>query len=105
MDTNHHFVINNNRVRPKESFVYIGDYCWIGNNTTIGKGCILPSNTIVAARSLVSKDYTEYGENCFLAGSPATLKSKNVSFLFNIELEENIQAYFDLNKDAEYYSL
>lgn len=54
---------------------------------------------------MVSKDYTDYGENIFLVGTPAIVKAKNVRVLFDLKKEEEIQAYFDSNKDAEYYFL
>lgn len=105
MDTNHHFVIYNNQVTPREKAITIGDYCWIGNNSTIGKGCVLPNNTIIAAKSFISKDYTELGENCLLAGCPAKVKQNGIRRLYNIEIEENIQEYFNAHKDVKFYYL
>ena len=105
MDTDHHFLLYDGKVRPKEGEIKIGDYCWIGNNTTISKGCILPNNTIVAAKSLVSKNYTDEGENCLLAGSPAKVKRTGITRLYNRELEDTIQKYFDSNVNAGFYCL
>lgn len=104
MDTNHHFVIQDNCVYPKDGSIIIGDFCWIGNNTTISKGCVLPNRTIVAAKSFVAKNYVGYGENCLLVGCPAKVKQNNVSRLYNRQLEEFIQMYFDSNaEDMCYY--
>lgn len=105
MDTNHHFVINNNCVHPKEGSIIIGDFCWIGNNTTISKGCILPNKTIVAAKSFVAKDYTDCGENCLLVGCPAKVKQNGINRLYNRYLEEVIQTYFDINEEEKCYYL
>lgn len=105
MDTNHHFIVSNNSVHPKEGTIKIGDFCWIGNTTTIAKGCILPNNTIVAAKSFVAKNYTDYGENCLLAGSPAKIKQNGISRLYNRQIEEAIQNYFDLNEEENCYYL
>ena len=105
MDTNHHFIIVNKEVRPAEGTIHIGDYCWIGNNTTISKGCNLPNNTIVAAKSLVSHDFSDNGENCLLAGCPAKVKRTGIVRLYNRELERNIQEYFDSHENAESYCL
>lgn len=45
---------------------------------------------------MVSKDYTDYGENIFLVGSPAIVRVKNVRVLFDSKKEEEIQAYYFL---------
>ena len=57
--------------------VITGSNVWLGNGVIVNKGTNLPSNTIVASRSLCNKDYTEVRENCVLAGSPAKVVSTN----------------------------
>lgn len=105
MDTNHHFVIFNDCIRPRQGHIIIGNFCWIGNNSTINKGCVLPNYTIVSSKSFVSKDYSSCGENCLLVGSPAVVKKQGVRRVFDENLEQQVQAYFDLNKNAECYYL
>ena len=53
--------------------IYIGDYCWIGNRSTIRPGTKLPSRTIVASYSLLNKDYIAEGVPSYslLGGIPA----------------------------------
>lgn len=51
--------------------ISIGDNVWIGLQTLTLKGACLPSNVVVAARTLLNKDYTKYGEYALLGGSPA----------------------------------
>lgn len=57
--------------------VTTGANVWLGNGVIVNKGTRLPSNTIVASHSLCNKDYTSYGENCVLAGSPAKIVATN----------------------------
>ena len=83
MDTNHHYIVHDGCVHRKEGSIIIGNRCWIGNNSHISKGCVLPSNTIVAARSFVAKDYRECGEYCLLVGSPAKMKQTDVRRLYD----------------------
>ncbi|WP_346267728.1 acyltransferase [Sporosarcina sp. E16_3] len=54
-----------------KSEVIIGDYCWIGMNTTIMPGVKLGDHTIVAAGSVVTKPFED--GYCVLAGSPAKI--------------------------------
>lgn len=51
--------------------ISIGDNVWIGLQTITLKGTCLPSNVVVAARTILNKDYTPYGEYVLLGGSPA----------------------------------
>ncbi|MGE4346639.1 MAG: acyltransferase [Flavobacteriaceae bacterium] len=55
-------IYNNKTIR-------IGDYCWIGMNTTIMSGVELGVNTIVGAGSVVTKSFPE--GHCVIAGNPA----------------------------------
>lgn len=57
--------------------VSIGRHCWIGNHVIINKGVRLPDNTIVASRSLVTKDFSNESEFCVLAGIPAKVIQRN----------------------------
>lgn len=57
------------------SFVEIGDYCWLGNRSTVMPGTKLPNRTIVASNSLLNKNYIELGIKKYflLGGIPAKL--------------------------------
>lgn len=57
--------------------VSIGTHCWIGNHVIVNKGTQLPDNTIVASRSLVTKNLMNEGEYCVLAGIPAKVIQRN----------------------------
>ena len=62
-------------LNPNED-VNIGNHVWVGCNTMILKGSIIPSNCIVGACSLVNKKF--YEENAILVGAPATIKKHNI---------------------------
>lgn len=75
MDSSGHPVLNmetktvNRFTKP----IHIGDYCWIGNSSTINGGTILPDYTIVTNRSLLNKDYTYLEKYSLIGGTPAKL--------------------------------
>ena len=58
--------------------VSIGNNVWVAAHCTILKGVNLLDNTIVATRSLVTKSFNE--ENIILAGIPAKIKKRNVTW-------------------------
>lgn len=97
-DFNFHFIENMNR---KEIFnllrpIEIGEYCWIGNRTTIMPGTKLPNRTIVASNSLLNKDYTLIGIEPYslLGGIPAKLLKKGVKRIYSKENEQLLMNYF-----------
>ena len=69
-DSNFHDLSPENRLEtdanPKE--VIISNNVFIGNDVTILKGVIIGENTVVAARSVVTKSF---GDNLVVAGNPA----------------------------------
>lgn len=79
MDTDTHDVVDciTSEIRPSVKPVSFGEHVWLGNGVVVNKGTKLPSNTIVASRSLCNKDYTDIGEYSILAGSPAKIVAKN----------------------------
>lgn len=96
MDTSYHYLEMTNspdRFEPLTAPVYLGNHVWIGNNTTIAKGAVVPDETIIASHSLVNKDFSDIGPYCLLAGTPASIKSRGVRRIYNngIEAELDIQ--------------
>lgn len=51
--------------------VIIGNYCWIGMNSTILPGVTLGDHTIVAANSVVTKSFDQ--GYCIIGGNPAKI--------------------------------
>ena len=95
-DTSFHYVKDENgNVSSLTKPIIINDNVWIGNRTTIGKGTILPSYSIVASNSMTNKDYSEYGEKCMYAGIPAKCKKMNITRLFSSEEEKIYDSKFN----------
>ena len=79
MDTDYHDIYNDNEeCINADKEILIGEKVWIGTRSTILKGSVIPDHSIVAANSLVAKMYDD--EYCILAGNPAKIVKKNVSW-------------------------
>ena len=50
--------------------VHVGDKCWLGFGTTLMKGARLGNQCTLAARSVLTKDFSGY-TNTIFAGNPA----------------------------------
>lgn len=88
-DTSFHYIKQEGKdVEPLTKPIIINDYAWIGNRSTISKGCILPSHTIVASGSLCNKDYSEFGQNCLFAGTPAKCKATDIDRIYSYNEEK-----------------
>lgn len=61
----------NNQVTNLPEDVIIGDHVWVGTRSLILKGAEIPSNTIIAANSLVTKKFEK--ENCIIGGQAAKI--------------------------------
>ena len=79
-NTDSHSIINmaGERINPSSDII-IGDHVWIGIRSTILKGSVIPSNTIVAAQSMVTSSLNAK-ENVIIAGSPARVVKENVNW-------------------------
>jgi acetyltransferase-like isoleucine patch superfamily enzyme len=67
-----------NRINYAENVV-IGNHVWIGSCASVLKGAIIPNNSVVATRSVVTKTFIE--ENILLAGIPAKIVKQNINWL------------------------
>ena len=70
------FDMNNNRLNSVASHVEIGEHSWLATETFLTKNAVLPPNTIVGARAVVSKKFTE--EFTCLAGNPAKIIKRGI---------------------------
>lgn len=70
MDSDTHDIIddNGNVMNPDKPIIF-GDKIWIGCNTTILKGSVIPSNCVIGANSLVSGHH--FDANSIIVGNPA----------------------------------
>ncbi len=60
----------------KEKDVIIGNNVWVGKNTSIHKGAIIPDGCVIGACSFVTKEFSE--KNCIIAGMPAKIIKKQI---------------------------
>lgn len=108
LDTNFHFVKNleNNTVKRLNEKIFIDDYCWIGNRTTIMAGTQTPKNTIIGSNSLLNKNYSAIiPEKSFIGGIPAKLVRKNMIRIFDKKLEREISEFFESNTNVSIMNL
>lgn len=91
-DTSFHYMeyLNGDEIKPLQGEVVIGDRVWIGNRTTVSKGSVIPNDTVVASNSLVNKDFSQFGQNIFIAGSPAVLKRSGVRRIFDLDRQAEL---------------
>lgn len=76
-----HSIVNENgdRINPSKN-IKIGKHCWVGHGATILKGVILPNNSIVATKAVVTKPFDN--EGVILAGNPAKIVKENIDWKF-----------------------
>ncbi len=58
--------------------IEIGDHVWIGDGVVVLNKAVIPSGSVVGARSVVNKAHTE--RNALLAGSPALVRRTGVDW-------------------------
>ena len=63
---------------PRSKPISIGNDVWIGCNSTILKGSIIPDNSIIGAQSLINGRFQE--PNCVIAGNPAKIVKQNIKW-------------------------
>ena len=81
MDTDFHYIRDESGEifnHPKE--VIIGDNVWVGCRCTILKGAVIPSGSIVAANSLVTKKLSE--EKSIFGGNPIRVLKNNITWSY-----------------------
>lgn len=97
-DTDFHFISVDGKVKNCVAPIIIGDRVWIGNNSTVAKGAVLPSSAIFGSRSLANKDYSSFGREALLAGAPAKYIRNNCHRVQNLIIESSLKKYFADNK-------
>lgn len=100
-DFNSHFVeTKEGEARSIFRPVEIGDYCWIGNRTSIMPGSSLPNRVIVASNSLLNKDYrTMVQPYSMMAGQPAKVVRTGVARVYEPEREAALMEKFRPSKN------
>lgn len=73
------------------SEIYIGNYCWIGNRSSVMPGTVLPDRIIVASNSLLNRDYSEiFQHNSLVGGIPSKLLKDGVRRIYEKDKEYKI---------------
>lgn len=106
MDSDDHFTIDikSKKIANNNRPIRIGKCCWIGSNTYIKKGAIIPDFTIVAsANALITKDYSGMSPYSILGGNPIKLLKSGLCRVRCIEFERVLKEYFKENPNEEYY--
>jgi acetyltransferase-like isoleucine patch superfamily enzyme len=105
-DTSFHYIrdIQTGKISDRCKEVNIGNFCWIGNRTTITGGSYLPNYSIVASNSLCNKNYTTESVIApLIGGIPAKIIKANSCRVFSQEKEEEIADFFHNNPEADFY--
>lgn len=98
MDSDEHFMLNINscEINIPQKPIEIGQCCWIGNNSVVKKGVVLPDNTIVASGSMLLKDYRGIIDKySIIGGSPARLLAHGYRRVYNWKNESVLRRRFE----------
>lgn len=101
IDTSFHYLENTDPTKDIKKLtapIIIGDRVWIGNNTTISKGTVLPDDTIVASNSLVNKDFSSLNPYSFIAGSPAKFKAEGIRRVWDNAQQKQLDKQFGYDR-------
>lgn len=78
LDDDFHELDYEGRKKVADPKIQIGSRVWIGSRVSVLKGAVIPDGCVVASNSVVNKVFTE--ENCLLAGNPAKIVKRDVSW-------------------------
>lgn len=101
MDTSFHYLerVETGEVTgPLTKPVVFGDWVWVGNRSTVARGVVLPSYTIVASGSLVNRSFADLEPNCLLAGVPAVLKATGIRRVFNVARQRELDKQYQYHR-------
>ena len=100
MDTGFHYLekVETGETGPLTSPVVLGDWVWGGNRSTIARGTVLPSYTIVASGSLVNKSFADMEPYCLLAGTPAVRKASGIRRVFNVNRQRELDEQYGYSR-------
>lgn len=106
LDSNYHFLanINKNIIPPTIKEIYLGNHVWIGNSTTISGGALIPDYTIVAANSLVNKNFNHLPEYSLIGGIPAKFIASGFRRVEDEKMTAELYEYYRANS-GEIYKL
>lgn len=77
MDTDFHSIFDDNNVRINEDHeITVGSNVWIGFGASLLKSAVVPDGSVVASKSLISREYTESAT--LLGGVPAKVLRQRI---------------------------
>lgn len=97
LDSDCHLVYNANKqtIGNPIGGINIGNNVWIASRSSVMKGVTIPSFSIIAGNSLVSKSFADITtQGNLFAGSPAVLKVTGCFRLLNNSFEMDMKKYF-----------
>lgn len=78
LTTNGHIIIVDGVAKEKIAPIVIGNHVWIGSDSVINKGVVIPNGCVCAHHSIVTKSLDE--ENSLYGGFPAKKLKSNVAW-------------------------
>lgn len=75
------FDLETGRYLDGDGGIEIGDKVWVGEGVFLSKRAVVNDESIVAARSVVTRNFVE--KNCVIAGNPATIVKKGIQWFRN----------------------
>ena len=77
-DSDNHTIFWNGNEETSQKRVFVGNHVWICSYADVLKGVIIPDDSVVAYRALVTKQFTE--SHSLIAGCPAKIIKNNISW-------------------------
>jgi len=77
MDTDVHHIMNEHqKILNLPKSIEVKSHTWIGSHVSVLKGSKLPEYSVVASRSVITKEFHQ--THCLFTGSPAIVKKTNI---------------------------
>lgn len=95
-DCNMHYIknIESGEIKNNRGPIRVGNNCWINSGSVIMKGGVVPDYTITAKNTFIGKDYSEFGTNLFLVGSPAKPTRSKVQRILSVSEQSRLNNLF-----------
>lgn len=69
-------------INGRKHATVIGERCWISSDVMILKSAVIPSNSVIAAGSVVTKNFSQEESNICLAGNPAKVVRRDIDWSY-----------------------
>lgn len=106
VDSDDHYIVNINtgEVKRNDKAIVIGHNCWLGSQTYVKKGVVLPNYIIVASSNcLLVKDYTStFSEYSIVGGNPVRILKNGYLRIMDMTVENSIRTFFENDKSLSF---